>query len=145
MMTDEKIEEEEEDEHEAREVSERQKEESPVAGDRKATTERSAAHGPQGPYLFNLRSDSAESRPPAEEESTKTNFNKYRQIYGLNTDANSDSADQLGSRQDSKKKFKFKFPKKQLAALTQAIRTGTKTGKKTCRLWSMKKKRKMGP
>uniref|UniRef100_A0A8D2NA72 KIAA1217 n=1 Tax=Zonotrichia albicollis TaxID=44394 RepID=A0A8D2NA72_ZONAL len=85
----------------------------------------------EGPYLFNLRSDSAETRPPAEEESTKTNFNKYRQIYGLNTDADSDSADQLGNRQDSKKKFKFKFPKKQLAALTQAIRTGTKTGKKT--------------
>ncbi|NXU37879.1 SKT protein, partial [Drymodes brunneopygia] len=132
MMTDEKIEEEEEDEeNEAHEVSERQKEESPVANDRKATTEHSAAHGPQGPYLFNLQSDSADSRPPAEEESTKTNFNKYRQIYGLNTEANSDSADQLGSRQDSKKKFKFKFPKKQLAALTQAIRTGTKTGKKT--------------
>ncbi|KAM8966532.1 sickle tail protein homolog isoform 2-T2 [Pelodytes ibericus] len=35
------------------------------------------------------------------------------------------------NRQDAKKKFKFKFPKKQLAALTQAIRTGTKTGKKT--------------
>lgn len=132
MMTDEKIEEEEEDEeNEAHEVSERQKEESPVANDRKATTEHSAAHGPQGPYLFNLQSDSADSRPPAEEESTKANFNKYRQIYGLNTEANSDSADQLGSRQDSKKKFKFKFPKKQLAALTQAIRTGTKTGKKT--------------
>ncbi|NXB35768.1 SKT protein, partial [Eulacestoma nigropectus] len=132
MMTDEKIEEEEEeDEHEAHEVSERQKEESPVANDRKATTEHSAVHGPQGPYLFNLQSDSVESRPPAEEESTKTNINKYRQIYGLNTEANSDSADQLGSRQDSKKKFKFKFPKKQLAALTQAIRTGTKTGKKT--------------
>nr|XP_026651646.1 sickle tail protein homolog isoform X3 [Zonotrichia albicollis] len=132
MMTDEKIEEEEEEEeNEAHEVSERQKEESPVANDRKATTEHSAAHGPQGPYLFNLRSDSAETRPPAEEESTKTNFNKYRQIYGLNTDADSDSADQLGNRQDSKKKFKFKFPKKQLAALTQAIRTGTKTGKKT--------------
>ncbi|NXO14666.1 SKT protein, partial [Oriolus oriolus] len=133
MMTDEKIEEEEEeeDEHEAHEVSERQKEESPVANDRKVTTEYSAAHGPQGPYLFNLQSDSVESRPLAEEESTKTNFNKYRQIYGLNTEANSDSADQLGSRQDSKKKFKFKFPKKQLAALTQAIRTGTKTGKKT--------------
>ncbi|NWH90427.1 SKT protein, partial [Aegithalos caudatus] len=132
MMTDEKIEEEEE-ENEAHEVSERQKEESPVANDRKATTKHSAAHGSHGPYLFNLQSDSdsAESRPPAEEESTKTNFNKYRQIYGLNTEANSDSADQLGSRQDSKKKFKFKFPKKQLAALTQAIRTGTKTGKKT--------------
>ncbi|TTQ07468.1 Sickle tail protein [Bagarius yarrelli] len=35
------------------------------------------------------------------------------------------------SKQDARKKFKFKFPKKQLAALTQAIRTGTKTGKKT--------------
>ncbi|XP_063269941.1 sickle tail protein homolog isoform X5 [Prinia subflava] len=131
MMTDEKIEEEEEEENEAHEVSERQKEELPAANDRKATTEHSAAHGPHGPYLFNLQSDSAESRSPAEEESTKTNFNKYRQIYGLNTETNSDSADQLGSRQDSKKKFKFKFPKKQLAALTQAIRTGTKTGKKT--------------
>ncbi|XP_058687426.1 sickle tail protein homolog isoform X7 [Poecile atricapillus] len=130
MMTDEKIEEEEEEENEAHEICERQKEESPVH-DTKATTEHSAAHGPQGPYLFNLQSDSAESRPPAEEESTKTNFNKYRQIYGLNTEGNSDSAEQLGSRQDSKKKFKFKFPKKQLAALTQAIRTGTKTGKKT--------------
>ncbi|XP_047468138.1 sickle tail protein homolog isoform X4 [Mugil cephalus] len=32
---------------------------------------------------------------------------------------------------DGKKRFKFKFPKKQLAALTQAIRTGTKSGKKT--------------
>lgn len=35
------------------------------------------------------------------------------------------------AKQDGKKKFKFKFPKKQLAALTQAIRTGTKSGKKT--------------
>lgn len=34
-------------------------------------------------------------------------------------------------KQDGKKKFKFKFPKKQLAALTQAIRTGNKSGKKT--------------
>ncbi|NXM36896.1 SKT protein, partial [Oxyruncus cristatus] len=132
MMTDEKIEEEEEEEdNEAHEVSETQKEESPVVNDRKATAEHSAACDLQEPYLFNLQSDSAESRPPAEEESTKTNLNKYRRIYGLNTEANSDSADQFGSRQDSKKKFKFKFPKKQLAALTQAIRTGTKTGKKT--------------
>ncbi|RVE58695.1 hypothetical protein OJAV_G00197100 [Oryzias javanicus] len=35
------------------------------------------------------------------------------------------------AKQDGKKKFKFKFPKKQFAALTQAIRTGTKSGKKT--------------
>nr|XP_057916837.1 sickle tail protein homolog isoform X3 [Doryrhamphus excisus] len=34
-------------------------------------------------------------------------------------------------KQDGKKKFRFKFPKKQLAALTQAIRNGTKSGKKT--------------
>ncbi|XP_033495406.1 sickle tail protein homolog isoform X5 [Epinephelus lanceolatus] len=36
-----------------------------------------------------------------------------------------------GDAKQDKKKFKFKFPKKQLAALTQAIRTGTKSGKKT--------------
>ncbi|XP_059380425.1 sickle tail protein isoform X4 [Carassius carassius] len=35
------------------------------------------------------------------------------------------------AKQDGKKKFKFKFPKKQLAALSQAIRAGSKTGKKT--------------
>ncbi|XP_067291580.1 sickle tail protein homolog isoform X2 [Pseudorasbora parva] len=35
------------------------------------------------------------------------------------------------AKQDGKKKFRFKFPKKQFAALTQAIRAGSKTGKKT--------------
>lgn len=44
---------------------------------------------------------------------------------GVNLESNGDT------KQDGKKKFKFKFPKKQLAALTQAIRTGTKSGKKT--------------
>ncbi|NXW82003.1 SKT protein, partial [Alopecoenas beccarii] len=130
MMTDEKIEEEEEEEdNEVREISEIQKEEPPVVNDRKAITDYSAAHGLNEKYTLNLQSssDPVETSPPVEEESTKMNFNKYRQIYGLNTDTNLDSAD----RQDSKKKFKFKFPKKQLAALTQAIRTGTKTGKKT--------------
>ncbi|XP_062489588.1 sickle tail protein homolog isoform X5 [Pezoporus occidentalis] len=133
MMTDEKIEEEEEEENEAHEISESQKEEPPVVNDRKAITEYSAAPCLNEQYVFNLQSssDSTETKPPGEEEGTKTNFNKYRQIYGLSTEASSDSADQFGSRQDSKKKFKFKFPKKQLAALTQAIRTGTKTGKKT--------------
>ncbi|XP_049655143.1 sickle tail protein homolog isoform X4 [Accipiter gentilis] len=128
-----KEEEEEEEENEAHEIPESQKEEPPVVNDRKAIADYSVAHGLKEQYILNVQSssDSAETRPPAEEESTKTNFNKYRQIYGLNTEANLDSADQFGSRQDSKKKFKFKFPKKQLAALTQAIRTGTKTGKKT--------------
>ncbi|XP_048866579.1 sickle tail protein homolog isoform X3 [Brienomyrus brachyistius] len=47
------------------------------------------------------------------------------------------SADELDaepvndSKLDLKKKFKLKFPKKKLSALSQAIRTGTKTGKKT--------------
>lgn len=44
---------------------------------------------------------------------------------GVNLESNGDT------KQDGKKKFKFKFPKKQLAALTQAIRTGNKSGKKT--------------
>ncbi|XP_051553349.1 sickle tail protein homolog isoform X2 [Myxocyprinus asiaticus] len=42
-----------------------------------------------------------------------------------------DTESSNGTKQDSKKKFKFKFPKKQLAAIGQALRTGTKTGKKT--------------
>ncbi|XP_025961580.2 sickle tail protein homolog isoform X4 [Dromaius novaehollandiae] len=134
MMTEEKIEEEEEnEENEAHEIPMIQKEEPPVVNDRKASTAYSATHGLNEQYIFNLQSssDSAETRTPEEQENIKTSFNKYSQIYGLNTETNLDSADQFGSRQDSKKKFKFKFPKKQLAALTQAIRTGTKTGKKT--------------
>ncbi|XP_062336762.1 sickle tail protein isoform X3 [Osmerus eperlanus] len=35
------------------------------------------------------------------------------------------------NKQETKKKFKFKFPKNKLAAISQALRTGTKTGKKT--------------
>ncbi|XP_068091720.1 sickle tail protein homolog isoform X2 [Hyperolius riggenbachi] len=53
------------------------------------------------------------------------------QIPPTDEDRSDASHYQFGQRQDAKKKFKFKFPKKQLAALTQAIRTGTKTGKKT--------------
>ncbi|MFT7812291.1 sickle tail protein-like [Arapaima gigas] len=42
------------------------------------------------------------------------------------------SAERAGyEKQDPKKKFKLKFPKKKLTALSQAIQTGTKTGKKT--------------
>ncbi|KAM4704746.1 sickle tail protein homolog isoform 2-T2 [Rhinophrynus dorsalis] len=50
----------------------------------------------------------------------------------LTDEDKSDASDyQFNQRQDAKKKFRFKFPKKQLVALSQAIRTGTKTGKKT--------------
>ncbi|XP_065777166.1 sickle tail protein homolog isoform X5 [Muntiacus reevesi] len=60
--------------------------------------------------------------------------NKTEQIKFNATD--SPSSESQGDVTDDqfespKRKFKFKFPKKQLAALTQAIRTGTKTGKKT--------------
>lgn len=132
MMTDEKIEEEEEEEeNKAHDSSSSQKEEPPVANGRRASLEYAAALTLEEQHTAELQpsSEPAESRLPAEEGST--NLDKYRQIYGLSTEASLDSADQFGSRQDSKKKFKFKFPKKQLAALTQAIRTGTKTGKKT--------------
>ncbi|KAM4606344.1 sickle tail protein homolog isoform 3-T3 [Polymixia lowei] len=47
------------------------------------------------------------------------------------TEGGVNTASTAGTKQDGKKKFKFKFPKKQLAALSQAIRTGTKSGKKT--------------
>lgn len=42
-----------------------------------------------------------------------------------------EEGDKTESPKDAKKKFKFKFPKKQLVAIGQALRTGTKTGKKT--------------
>lgn len=42
-----------------------------------------------------------------------------------------EEGDKKESPKDAKKKFKFKFPKKQLAAIGQALRTGTKSGKKT--------------
>ncbi|XP_073704397.1 sickle tail protein homolog isoform X3 [Garra rufa] len=42
-----------------------------------------------------------------------------------------EEGDKLDSPKDAKKKFKFKFPKKQLAAIGQALRAGKKMGKKT--------------
>ncbi|XP_030406216.1 sickle tail protein homolog isoform X3 [Gopherus evgoodei] len=132
MMTEEKIEEEEEDEE--NEISETpviENEALQTINNGRAATDYLANHGLEQSYEFKLQSnsDSTETKTPEEQEIAKTGFNKFSQIYGLNSEV--DSPDQFGSRQDAKKKFKFKFPKKQLAALTQAIRTGTKTGKKT--------------
>ncbi|XP_030057258.1 sickle tail protein homolog [Microcaecilia unicolor] len=74
-------------------------------------------------------SSSMETNISEEEETSKTDFTVEEKT---SSEIKSDSSDyHFGNRQDTKKKFKFKFPKKQLAALTQAIRTGTKTGKKT--------------
>ncbi|XP_075683658.1 sickle tail protein homolog isoform X1 [Rhinoderma darwinii] len=78
----------------------------------------------QNKYRFNY---------PSLAEMKENMFQDNNGSQGLLTEEQkSDASDyQYGQRQDAKKKFKFKFPKKQLAALTQAIRTGTKTGKKT--------------
>ncbi|XP_043365404.1 sickle tail protein homolog isoform X15 [Dermochelys coriacea] len=132
MMTEEKIEEEEE-ENEISEIPVIQTEALQTINNERATTDYLANHGLEQQYEFKLQSpsDSTEAKTPEEQEIAKTGFNKFSQIYGLNSEVKLDSPDQFGSRQDAKKKFKFKFPKKQLAALTQAIRTGTKTGKKT--------------
>ncbi|XP_043397275.1 sickle tail protein homolog isoform X15 [Chelonia mydas] len=134
MMTEEKIEEEEEEEE--NEISETpviQNEALQTINNGRVTADYLANHGLEQQYEFKLQShsDSTETKTHEEQEIAKTGFNKFSQIYGLNSEVKLDSPDQFGSRQDAKKKFKFKFPKKQLAALTQAIRTGTKTGKKT--------------
>uniref|UniRef100_A0A452HNX1 Actin interacting protein 3-like C-terminal domain-containing protein n=1 Tax=Gopherus agassizii TaxID=38772 RepID=A0A452HNX1_9SAUR len=130
MMTEEKIEEEDE-ENEISETPVIENEALQTINNGRAATDYLANHGLEQSYEFKLQSnsDSTETKTPEEQEIAKTGFNKFSQIYGLNSEV--DSPDQFGSRQDAKKKFKFKFPKKQLAALTQAIRTGTKTGKKT--------------
>ncbi|XP_053876675.1 sickle tail protein homolog isoform X4 [Malaclemys terrapin pileata] len=134
MMTEEKIEEEEEDEeNEISEIPVIQNEALQTINNGRAATVYLENHGLEQQHEFKLQShsDSTETKTPEEQDIAKTGFKKFSQIYGLNSEVKLDSPDQFGSRQDAKKKFKFKFPKKQLAALTQAIRTGTKTGKKT--------------
>ncbi|XP_059953696.1 sickle tail protein homolog isoform X5 [Mesoplodon densirostris] len=72
---------------------------------------------------------SAETRMSGGQKVNKTEQSKFNRADSPSSEGQGDTTD---DQFDSpKKKFKFKFPKKQLAALTQAIRTGTKTGKKT--------------
>ncbi|XP_053323102.1 sickle tail protein homolog isoform X3 [Spea bombifrons] len=123
MMSEGKIEEEEEEEEE---------EESgilPYHGDRlkssiKKNNEAHSDPPPENKYRFNY---------PSLAQMKKVMFEDGKVSQSQFTDEEkSDTPDyQFTQRQDAKKKFKFKFPKKQLVALTQAIRTGTKTGKKT--------------
>lgn len=96
-------------------------------------TESSQRHSPD--YVTNCRFEQQYRLQPSshlpaqpklleEQEVDKLGGRKSSHICGPHPEAKLEAA-------DTKKKFKFKFPKKQLAALTQAIRTGTKTGKKT--------------
>lgn len=66
------------------------------------------------------------NRPPLLDQQQKlSEYSSTESEDGSKIDHSGDA------KQEAKKKFKFKFPKKQLAAIGQALRTGTKTGKKT--------------
>ncbi|KAL8165057.1 UNVERIFIED_CONTAM: hypothetical protein K2H54_026242 [Gekko kuhli] len=124
-MMEEKIEEEEEEEEGS----------DPCTAQEYAVTQTESSQRHSTDYLTNCRFEQQyrlqpSSRLPAqpklleEQEADKLDGRKSSHICGPHLETKPEAA-------DAKKKFKFKFPKKQLAALTQAIRTGTKTGKKT--------------
>ncbi|XP_045318843.1 sickle tail protein homolog isoform X4 [Leopardus geoffroyi] len=123
MMTEEKIEEEEEEENGDPVLQNNTSQKLP-----KKVASGSPGSGQQADGKFQPHCLSPEAEPPGQETS-KNELSRF-------SPADSPSAESKGDVTDDqfespKKKFKFKFPKKQLAALTQAIRTGTKTGKKT--------------
>nr|XP_028607135.1 sickle tail protein homolog isoform X10 [Podarcis muralis] len=128
MMTEEKIEEEEEEEEEDQEPETRGARNIGVTS---ADSHRShgADDATSGRFEQDFRqrylSNSAtQAKLPEGQETDEMDLRKPPYIYAPHPESKLDTP-------DTKKKFKFKFPKKQLAALTQAIRTGTKTGKKT--------------
>lgn len=123
MMTEEKIEEEEEEENGDALVQNNtsQKSHKVVSGSPGSGLK---AESQLRPHLL-----SEGSKVSGGQEMNETELTTCSQADSPSSDSKCDMTyDQLES---PKKKFKFKFPKKQLAALTQAIRTGTKTGKKT--------------
>ncbi|XP_054846743.1 sickle tail protein homolog isoform X3 [Eublepharis macularius] len=128
-MMEEKIEEEEEEEEEENEGSD------PCDAQAYAVTQTESSQRQSHDYLANHRFEQQYGLRPLshlptqpklleEQETDKPDGRKSSQICGPHPETKLEAA-------DAKKRFKFKFPKKQLAALTQAIRTGTKTGKKT--------------
>uniref|UniRef100_G1LIN0 KIAA1217 n=1 Tax=Ailuropoda melanoleuca TaxID=9646 RepID=G1LIN0_AILME len=124
MMTEEKIEEEEEEENG----------DPAVQNNRSGKFPGEAASGSHGPAQQADRErqphcPSAEADTSGRREMNKREQGKFNQADTPSSESKGDGADD--QFENPKKKFKFKFPKKQLAALTQAIRTGTKTGKKT--------------
>ncbi|KAM6161851.1 sickle tail protein homolog isoform 2-T2 [Erethizon dorsatum] len=124
MMTEEKIEEEEEEENGDPVVQNNTSQKSP-----QQVTSGSLRVGQQEEMKFQSHFPSAETKTPGRQETNKSEQSTFGAADSPNKDGKCDMADD--QFESPKKKFKFKFPKKQLAALTQAIRTGTKTGKKT--------------
>ncbi|XP_063094597.1 sickle tail protein homolog isoform X5 [Cavia porcellus] len=125
MMTEDKIEEEEEEEENgdpAVQGNSSQKSPPQVASDHLAL-------GQQEEAKFQPHFLSTETKTPGRQEMNKSEQSMPSPVDSPNADSKGDMAED--QYESPKKKFKFKFPKKQLAALTQAIRTGTKTGKKT--------------
>ncbi|XP_037693780.1 sickle tail protein homolog isoform X3 [Choloepus didactylus] len=124
MMMEEKIEEEEEEENGAAVVG-------TVAAPRfprkVASTTLTVGQQPRGESQ--LPSPSAETEMPSGQETNGPELSPFSPADSPSLESKGDIPDD--QFESPKKKFKFKFPKKQLAALTQAIRTGTKTGKKT--------------
>ncbi|KAM5235275.1 sickle tail protein homolog isoform 2-T2 [Ctenodactylus gundi] len=122
MMKEEKIE--EEDENEDTVVQNATSQTLP-----KQAASGSLTTGQQLNMTFQPHSLPTETKTPGGREINKTEQSKFIPVDSPDFDSKCDVADD--QFESPKKKFKFKFPKKQLAALTQAIRTGTKTGKKT--------------
>ncbi|XP_005320293.2 sickle tail protein homolog isoform X11 [Ictidomys tridecemlineatus] len=124
MMTEEKIEEEEEEENGDSVVKNDASHMFPTQ-----VASGSLSEGQQTEMISKPLSLSAETKPPAGQAMNPTEPCKLSLTDAPDSESKGDVADD--QFESPKKKFKFKFPKKQLAALTQAIRTGTKTGKKT--------------
>nr|XP_042133967.1 sickle tail protein homolog isoform X2 [Peromyscus maniculatus bairdii] len=120
MMTEEKIEEEEEEEDGDAGVQ---------PSSQTQVDSGSGGRGQTAETQSRPRSLTAESQTPGEQEVHKAEQRKFSSEDSPDSGNKCDVADD--QFESPKKKFKFKFPKKQLAALTQAILTGTKTGKKT--------------
>ncbi|KAJ7322243.1 hypothetical protein JRQ81_018530 [Phrynocephalus forsythii] len=124
MMTEEKIEEEEE-ENEESDIPDAHMAKVTQTDTRKYTAEYTTKYRSKDQLGTRSSTDSATTITPSEEQAmVKMDLGKSSYLDGPHPESKLDAP-------DAKKKFKFKFPKKQLAALTQAIRTGTKTGKKT--------------
>ncbi|KAM4688230.1 sickle tail protein homolog isoform 2-T2 [Discoglossus pictus] len=124
VMSEAKIVEEDEDEEEESDKPTSPKERLQMAKTSSSVSYKDSLASSENKYRFNY---------PSLAQMKKTIFEEGSNSQTHLTDEEKSDASpyQFDQKQDAKKKFKFKFPKKQLAALTQAIKTGTKTGKKT--------------
>ncbi|XP_010618111.1 sickle tail protein homolog isoform X3 [Fukomys damarensis] len=123
MMTEEKIEEEEEEEEDGDPAVQKNTSQSP------GQVAPGSLHAGQQEKKWQPHFLSIEPKTAGGQEGSQSEPSALSPAESPDAHGRSDTADDRG--ESPKKKFKFKFPKKQLAALTQAIRTGTKTGKKT--------------